>query len=123
MKLPIRLAGVVLLAIFTQSSLAQDEAFQANKRLGRGINLGNALDAPSEGAWGLTLQEEYFEQIKQAGFNSVRIPIRWATHTGPAPDFKVDPTYFERVDWAIDQALSRGLVAVINDHHDDDLYK
>ncbi len=114
---------LVILAATAQPVLAADDIFQVNKRLGRGINLGNALDAPSEGSWGLTLQADYFEQIKQAGFQSVRIPIRWATHTGPAPEFTVDPTFFARVDWAIDQALSRGLIAVINAHHDDDLYK
>jgi endoglucanase len=102
---------------------ANDDAIRANKMIGRGMNLGNALDAPSEGAWGLTLQADFFEKVKEAGFQSVRIPIRWATHTGPGPDFVIDPTYFDRVDWAIDQALSRGLVAIINAHHDDDLYK
>jgi endoglucanase len=120
---------VLLLAIAPGASLAQapsgrsDEAFQANKKLGRGINLGNALEAPSEGEWGLTLKAEYFDRIKEAGFQSVRIPIRWATHTGPGPEFAVDRTYFDRVDWAIDQALSRGLVAIINAHHDEALYK
>jgi endoglucanase len=123
MKPKFRLAWLLFLFPLVQPALADDDAFQANKRLGRGINLGNALDAPTEGSWGLTLKEEFFDQIKQTGFNSVRIPIRWATHTGPAPDFTIDPTYFRRVDWAIDQALSRGLVTVINVHHDDDLYK
>ena len=28
----------------------------ANARLGRGVNLGNALEDPKEGAWGVTLQ-------------------------------------------------------------------
>ncbi len=128
---PIRwtLPLLLLLAIVPGTSTAQetsprtDEAFQANKKLGRGINLGNALDAPSEGEWGLTLKAEYFEKIKEAGFQSVRIPIRWATHTGPAPEFAINPAFFDRVDWAIDQALSRGLVAIINAHHDDALYK
>jgi endoglucanase len=106
-----------------EPAASPDDAFRANKRLGRGINLGNALEAPSEGAWGLTLKAEYFDRIKEAGFQSVRIPIRWATHTGPGPDFNVDPAFFDRVDWAIDQALSRGLVAIINSHHDDELYK
>ena len=98
-----------------------DDAFRANKRLGRGINLGNALEAPSEGTWGLTLKAEYFDRIKEAGFQSVRIPIRWPTHTGPGPDYNIDPAYFARVDWAIDQALSRGLVAIINSHHEEEL--
>ena len=117
------LAIVPRVVLADEPASATDDAPRANQKIGRGMNLGNALDAPSEGEWGLTLQAEYFEQIKDAGFQSVRIPIRWATHTGPGPEFPIDRAYFDRVDWAIDQALSRGLVAVINSHHDDDLYK
>jgi endoglucanase len=126
---PTRRALLLLLAILPGASMAQEpatrsvEAFQANKRLGRGVNLGNALEAPSEGEWGLTLRSEYFDKIKEAGFQSVRIPIRWATHTGPGPEFAINKAFFDRVDWAIDQALSRGLVAIVNTHHDDELYK
>ena len=36
------------------------EAFAYNRLLGRGINVGNALEAPREGAWGVTLKEQYF---------------------------------------------------------------
>ena len=52
-----------------------------NRRLGRGMNLGNALEAPREGEWGLTLEEDFFERVQKAGFRSVRIPIRWSAHT------------------------------------------
>ncbi len=93
------------------------DAHAANRLLGRGINLGNALEAPREGEWGMTLEESYFEAIKQAGFDSVRIPIRWSAHAGDQPPYTIDPEFFERVDWAIDQALKRGLVAIINVHH------
>ena len=110
-------------ALADEPTSATDEASRAGKKLGRGMNLGNALDAPSEGEWGLTLEAGFFEEIKGAGFQSVRVPIRWATHLGPGPEFAIDKAYFDRVDWAIDQALSRGLVAVINSHHDDELYK
>ena len=37
-----------------------------NARLGRGMNLGNALEAPREGEWGVTLQPEYFALIPEA---------------------------------------------------------
>ena len=37
-----------------------------NQLLGRGVNLGNAFDAPSEGEWGVVIQEEYFQIIKYA---------------------------------------------------------
>ena len=91
--------------------------FDQNKRLGRGVNLGNALEAPKEGQWGVTLKEGYFQLIKEAGFNSVRIPIRWNAHAANTPPYTIDPAFFERIDWAVNQSLSRGLVAVINIHH------
>src|SRR5574342_296855 len=61
------------------------DPFAQNARLGRGMNLGNALEAPNEGDWGVTLKSEYFELIKNAGFNSVRLPIRWSTHVSANP--------------------------------------
>src|SRR5438874_10364757 len=38
------------------------DATHYNRLLGHGINLGNALEAPRERAWGLTLEEDYFER-------------------------------------------------------------
>jgi endoglucanase len=73
-----------------------------NARLGRGINLGNALEAPAEGVWGVTLEEEYFQTIKDAGFDAVRIPIRWSGYADDTPPYTIDPAFFERVDWAVE---------------------
>jgi endoglucanase len=47
----------------------------------------------------------------------VRIPINWAAHALPDPPYAINPAFFARVDWAIDQALSRNLAAVIDVHH------
>lgn len=86
----------------------------------RGINLGNALEAPAEGAWGVTLQEEYFSLIKEAGFTAVRIPIRWPAHALPKAPYTISPTFFDRVDWAVEHALDQGLITIINIHHYDE---
>ena len=93
------------------------DAFDYNERLGRGINLGNALEAPYEGAWGLYLKKEHFEAIAEAGFDSVRIPIRWSVYADTEPPYLIKEKIFERVDWAIEQAVANDLVAVINIHH------
>ena len=82
-------------------------AFKQNKLLARGINLGNALDAPKEGEWGVTLKEQYFQLIKDAGFNSVRIPVRWSAHALSEEPYTIDSSFFKRVDWAVENALSR----------------
>jgi endoglucanase len=93
------------------------------ERLGRGINLGNALEAPREGDWGVTLQEEYFALIREAGFDSVRVPIRWSAHAQNASPYTVDGRFFERVDWVIDHATAQELNVVINMHHYDELFE
>ncbi|RUL89806.1 glycoside hydrolase family 5 protein [Tautonia sociabilis] len=110
------------LAITASGLAAEDRAADVNARLGRGINLGNALEAPEIGAWGMELEESYFDEIAQAGFDSVRIPIRWSAHAARSAPYAIDPGFFKHVDWAIDQALSRGLLAVVNFHHIEELY-
>jgi len=91
--------------------------FAANERLGRGINLGNSLEGPREGAWGLYLQSSYFEDIAAAGFDSVRIPIRWSTYADIEAPYTIDTQILERVDWAIEQAYANDLNVIINVHH------
>ena len=53
----------------------------ASVTLRRGINFGNMLEAPNEGEWGLYVQEEYFDLVKGAGFDFVRLPVNWKAHT------------------------------------------
>jgi endoglucanase len=92
-----------------------------NRLIGHGINLANALEAPREGDWGLTLEEDYFERVKKAGFTSVRLPIRWSAHAAAKPPYEINAAFFKRIDWAVEQALSRDLIAIINVHHFDDV--
>jgi endoglucanase len=91
--------------------------FELNQRLARTVNLGNALEAPNEGEWGVTLQEEYFDRIAGAGFTAVRIPIRFSAHAGMDAPYTIDPAFLSRVDWAVDQANARGLTAIVDLHH------
>jgi endoglucanase len=93
------------------------DPFVQNALLARGVNLGNALEAPNEGEWGVVLEERYFQLIKEAGFTAVRIPVRWSAHASNKEPFAIDPTFMERVDWAVGQALQRGLAVVLNIHH------
>lgn len=92
-------------------------AFDQARRLGRGVNLGNALDAPKEGDWGITLRDEDFALVAEAGFEHVRIPVRWSTHAASVAPFSIDPEFAARVKWAVDAALAAGLRAVVNVHH------
>jgi endoglucanase len=93
------------------------DAHTANRKLGRGINLGNALEAPREGQWGVTLRAEYFRAIKAAGFDSVRLPVKWSAHAATDAPYTIDAKFARRVDWAIDQAVASKLNIIVNVHH------
>ncbi len=105
------------------ASPAPGDPFVVTARLGRAVNLGNALEAPREGEWGVVLSEEYFQLIKDAGLSGVRIPIRWSAHAATRAPYTIDPSFFARVDWAVDQALSRGLVVIVNMHHYEEIFR
>ncbi len=93
------------------------ETFIANSRLMRSVNLGNALEGPREGAWGLYLKEEYFVDIAEAGFYAVRVPIRWSRYADIYEPFTIQDQIFDRVDWVIEQAFANDLAVIINVHH------
>src|SRR5262249_25372639 len=80
-----------LLVLAGSAPAAEPTAIHAaNKQLGRGINLGNALEAPKEGAWGVTLRPEYFQAIRQAGFATVRLPVKWSAHSQTSAPYTID---------------------------------
>ncbi len=101
--------------------VAFPDAFAAARALGRGVNMGNALEAPNEGEWGVTIKEEYFERIRQAGFNAVRLPVRWSAHARMEAPYSIDARFLVRVDQVVGWALKRGLVVVLNIHHYEEL--
>jgi endoglucanase len=85
--------------------------------LKRCVNFGNGLDAPNEGEWGVVLEENHFKVAKAAGFDHVRLPVRFSAHADDKAPYTIDETFFKRVDWAIAQALGQGLPVILDLHH------
>jgi endoglucanase len=84
--------------------------------LRRGVNMSNALEAPREGDWGLIIQEEYFELVRQAGFDFVRLPVTWNGHALDYEPYTIDPLFFFRVDQVLGWAIERDLNIIIELH-------
>lgn len=100
-----------------QSAPASVSPAEMVARMGRGVNLGNTLEAPREGEWGFKITAEHFDLIRSAGFTAVRIPIRWSAHAAETAPYTIDPAFFTRIDQVTTWALARGLIVVINIHH------
>lgn len=140
-----------------------------NKRLGKGINLGNAWDASAycgtvnydsqtktsdttfytvngteypvymsssdakyfgnlprkryndgckdrmDSAWSNPISNSYFKFLKDAGFNSVRIPVRWQHNSDPVTH-KVNPDRLAGVKEDIQLAIDAGLAVIVSFH-------
>ncbi len=95
--------------------------------LGRGINMGNYLEAEKsadyplgEGSWsdGQKIKAQDFAAIKAAGFSSVRIPVRWSDHASrEGPDYAIDPAFMSRVREVLAWARAQDLIVILNCHH------
>jgi endoglucanase len=121
----IALALLLFLTIIHQNSAQNLTISEINKKLGKGINMGNMFEAsPLETSWGNPFQNDYFERISKLGFNSVRIPVRWdmpdrALQTSP---YTVNPVFLARIKTIVDNAIANKLYVIINMHHHEEIF-
>ncbi|OOM73621.1 endoglucanase A precursor [Clostridium puniceum] len=83
-----------------------------------GWNLGNTLEsAGGETGWGNPVTtRKMIDEIKKAGFNTVRIPVRWDERYTDT-NYTIDPTYMARVETVVNYALANDMYAIVNIHH------
>ncbi len=92
-------------------------AHRAARHFLRGANLGNDLEVPPGETWSVHHTTADLARIKAEGFDHIRIPIGWHHETGPAPEFRIRPEFFGRVDELVHAGLGDGLAVIINIHH------
>ena len=110
----------MILLLWTLPLQAQRSPSEIAATMGRGINLGNTLEPPNEDSWNNgPAREEFFDWYVEAGFQTVRIPVRWDNHTAAEPPYAVSDVWMDRVEEVVDWGLDRGLVVILNTHHDD----
>ena len=89
--------------------------------ISRCINLGSALEASYEGEWGYTVRQEDLVRIRDAGFDTVRLPVRWSVHTQETAPYRIRAAKLDRVREIVDWAEALDLNIIINVHHYDAL--
>lgn len=121
-------ACLVLLCLLAVAQSRRMETRRFVRGLGPGLNLGNTLDvhdlhfatrdpAHFETYWGNPLTTRaMLEDIRQAGFTLLRVPVTWEDHLDPQGT--VHPRWMARVRQVVDDALDVGLTVILNAHHD-----
>ena len=87
----------------------------------RCMNMGGALEAPREGDWGYTVRREDFARLKAAGFDTVRLPVKFSAYTDQSPPFSISPSFLRRIDEIVDWAILENLQIIIDVHHYEEL--
>lgn len=95
------------------ASAANHKAFDMQ----RCVNMGNSFDSPRGEPWGAPIDPDHFDIIKQKGFDTVRIPVRWSDYTKGAPDYKIETDFLAEVTNIVDRALDLNLNVILNVHH------
>jgi endoglucanase len=115
-------ALLVAAVSFSVSARAQTlpTANQVASNITVGWNLGNTLEAQcGETAWGNpAVTQSFVDAVRQAGFNSIRIPAAWSCHTNPAGSNTIDAAWMARVKQVVDYAYSQGMYVILNIHWD-----
>lgn len=109
--------------------IPQNEALEFVKTLKIGWNLGNTFDANTdenstsdemnyETLWcKVKTTKEMIDTIKEAGFNTVRIPVSWHNHLQDE-EFTISKAWMDRVQEVVDYVIDNDMYAIINIHHD-----
>ncbi len=106
----------------TETLTAPVDVIQLCEDITIGWNLGNSLDAigwgiSSETSWGNPVTtKELILEVKEAGFDAVRIPTTWFTHVDE--DFNIDKEWLDRVQTVVDYAYDEGMYVILNTHHE-----
>lgn len=104
--------------------LTQRDASQLVAGMGAGWNLGNSLEAnsngvPSETAWGNpVVTQALVDRVKAAGFKTIRIPVSYLGNIGAGPNYTISASWLNRIEEVVTYAYGQGLYVVLNMHGD-----
>ena len=82
--------------------------------LARPVNYSSLEQSPVEGAWSYPLSEAGFAFLADAGFTAIRLPVAFSSYQQQTPPYTIDEAYLERLDWAINEALSHGMAIILD---------
>lgn len=124
-------ASFVAALLATALSASPATAEQANSvtaaprslPVGACINLGNTLEVGKGNDLGDAMPGKAdFARIRAAGFETVRIPVRWHDRSLSKAPYTIEPEWLDQVQSLVDMAMGSGLNVILNSHHFDPIY-
>ena len=122
----IKRIGIIIMFFLSIAFIGFFLAIRGNSdtvKMQRGINIGNALESPKDFPWDVKMSNKFFDDIKDAGFDTVRIPVRFSDYTSDSDNFKIDEEFFKKIDKYVDYALDKDLIVVLDLHHFEEIMK
>ena len=129
---PVQTEGITVPVIddLKKFEIPDNEAMAFLRDMKCGWNLGNTFDAYSgytghfsgigmESMWvGIKTSRKLISAIKEAGFNTIRMPVSWHNHVDE--NDIIDQEWMDRVREVAGWALDEGMYVIVNVHHDND---
>lgn len=111
-----------------KKQIEMNDALQFVENMRVGWNLGNTFDAYSEtsvsnemsieSSWvGVKTTKDMILAIKDAGFQTIRIPVSWHNHVS-GDNYIISEQWLNRVKEVVDYAYEEGMYVILNIHHD-----
>jgi len=120
--------------LYDSLSIKEVTAYHIIRNITVGWNLGNTLDTAEldwinsnsisdyERAWGNPVTtKRNIDTIKNAGFNTIRIPVSWSKCIDS--EYNIRQDWMKRVKEVTDYAVSNKMIIIINTHHDESIFK
>lgn len=113
--------AVGALSLASTAAFALPKATEIYPKMGLGYNIGNTMEVPgNQGGptgWHNPFPDAaYVKAIKDAGFNTVRIPCAWNSH---ASNGTINAGWLDSVKTVVDLVINNGMYAILNSHWDE----
>ena len=110
--------AVGALSLASTAAFALPKATEIYPEMGLGYNIGNTMEVPGNPTgWGNSFPDAaYVKAIKDAGFNTVRIPCAWNSH---ASNGTINAGWLDSVKTVVDLVINNGMYAILNSHWDE----
>lgn len=112
--------AVGALSLASTAAFALPKATEIYPKMGLGYNIGNTMEVPgNQGGptgWHNPFPDAaYVKAIKDAGFNTVRIPCAWNSHVSNGT---INAGWLDSVKTVVDLVINNGMYAILNSHWD-----